>query len=112
MNGKGVQVKKVNKVQAEKQKEEESEHDTTIEEEGETDGLGDLAVEDVAINTIRATFIRLNNINKVNTSGSCGLPMMDVFFSSKPSDKKRFSVRALVDTSVSANVISEKVARK
>ena len=72
MNSKGVQVRKVNKVQAEKQKEEESEHDTTIEEEEETDDLGDLAVEDVAMNTIRATIIRLNNINKVNTSGSNG----------------------------------------
>ena len=32
---------------------------------GETDDLGDLAVEDVAMNTIRATIICLNNINKV-----------------------------------------------
>ena len=102
----------MNKIKAEKQKEEETEHESSNDDDDEKDELGDLAAEDVSMNAIKATVIYMNNVNKINTSGAKELPMMDVFYSTKITSKKRFSVRALADTGASTNVISSKVARK
>ena len=64
------------------------------------------------MNAIKSTVIYMNNVNKINTSGTKELPMMDAFYSTKITSKKRFSVRVLCDTGASANVISSKVTRK